>query len=66
MNTAQAQQKIIEDFSYFDNWMDRYQHLIDLGRKLEPLPASEKTEPTLPGITLLGRKPCAAIHSAGT
>ncbi len=29
-----AQQELIEDFSIFDDWMDRYQYLIDMGRRL--------------------------------
>jgi cysteine desulfuration protein SufE len=33
----QAQQDVISDFSLFDNWMDRYQYLIDLGKTLEPI-----------------------------
>jgi cysteine desulfuration protein SufE len=39
-----AQQEIIEEFSFFDNWMDRYQYLIDLGRRLPELPESERSE----------------------
>jgi cysteine desulfuration protein SufE len=42
-----AQQDIISDFSLFDSWMDRYQYLIDLGKKLEPLDESEKTDDIL-------------------
>ena len=30
--------EIIEEFSFFDDWADRYQHLIDLGRKLPKIP----------------------------
>jgi len=39
-----AQQEIIEEFSFFDNWMDRYQYLIDLGRRLPEMPAAERNE----------------------
>jgi cysteine desulfuration protein SufE len=39
-----AQQEIIEEFSFFDNWMDRYQYLIDLGRRLPEMPESERSE----------------------
>ena len=39
-----AQQEIIEEFSFFDNWMDRYQYLIDLGRRLPGLAPSERVE----------------------
>jgi len=40
----QAQQELIEEFRYFDNWLDRYQYLIDLGRRLPEFPEAEKTE----------------------
>jgi len=36
-----AQDEVIEEFGFFDNWMDRYQYLIDLGRRLPPLADSE-------------------------
>jgi cysteine desulfuration protein SufE len=39
-----AQQELIEEFSFFDNWMDRYQYIIDLGRRLPEFPESDKTE----------------------
>ena len=41
---AAAQQEIIEEFSLFDDWMDRYQYLIDLGRRLPPFPEELRTE----------------------
>ena len=31
-------EEIIDEFSFFDDWADRYQHLFDLGRKLPNLP----------------------------
>ena len=39
-----AQQAIIEEFNLFPDWLERYQYLIDLGRKLEPLAASERID----------------------
>ena len=42
-----AQQEIISDFGLFDSWLDRYQYLIDLGKALEPLDESEKTDDIL-------------------
>ena len=42
-----VQDEIIEEFSFFDEWLDRYQYLIDLGRKLEPLDDGEKTDDKL-------------------
>jgi cysteine desulfuration protein SufE len=41
---AEAQQEIIDEFSLFDDWMDRYQYLIDLGRRLPELPDDLRTE----------------------
>lgn len=38
-----AQQEIIEEFDFFDDWTGRYQYLIDLGRKLQPLPPEDMT-----------------------
>ena len=37
----EAQQAIIEEFSFFDDWMNRYQYLIDLGRRLPQMPEDE-------------------------
>mgnify|MGYP003577976435 CR=1 FL=1 len=42
--TAQAQAAIKEEFAFFGDWSERYQYLIDLGRKLPDLPAEWKTE----------------------
>jgi cysteine desulfuration protein SufE len=42
-----AQQAIIDDFSLFPEWLDRYQYLIDLGRKLEPLAEGERIDENL-------------------
>lgn len=39
-----AQQEVIDEFSFFDDWMDRYQYLIDLGRKLPDLAPQEKND----------------------
>ena len=42
-----AQQELIEEFSFFDNWMDRYQYLIDLGKRLPSLDPSEQVDENL-------------------
>ncbi|HEX5353151.1 MAG TPA: SufE family protein [Rhodanobacteraceae bacterium] len=39
-----AQQEIIEEFGFFDDWTGRYQYLIDLGRKLLPLSPEDMTD----------------------
>lgn len=36
--------ELVENFALFDDWEDRYRYLIDLGRKLPPLPEAFKTE----------------------
>lgn len=35
---------IEEDLSFLDDWEDRYRYLIELGRKLDPLPEAERNE----------------------
>ena len=42
-----AQDEIIDDFNLFPEWLDRYQYLIDLGRKLSALTEEEKTDDKL-------------------
>ena len=39
-----AQQEIVEEFGFFENWMDRYQYLIDLGRRLPEFPDELRTD----------------------
>ena len=41
---AAAQDAIVEEFAFFGDWTERYQYLIDLGRKLPPFPEEWKTE----------------------
>jgi cysteine desulfurase csdAE, sulfur acceptor subunit len=47
MTIEESQQEIIEEFSEMDDWMDRYQLLIDMGEEQTPLPAEEKNESNL-------------------
>jgi len=42
-----AQREIVEEFSLFSDWLDRYQYLIDLGRKLTPLEPAELVDSNL-------------------
>jgi len=37
-------EELIENFSFFENWEEKYQYVIDLGNKLEPLDEAYKTE----------------------
>ncbi len=39
-----AQRELVEEFSFFDNWIDRYQYLIDLGRRLPAFPEADMTD----------------------
>ena len=41
---SEAQRELIEEFAFFDDWMDRYQYIVDLGRRLPEFPEAEKTE----------------------
>jgi cysteine desulfuration protein SufE len=40
----EAEKAIAEEFGFFGDWSERYQYLIDLGRKLPPFPEEWKTE----------------------
>jgi cysteine desulfuration protein SufE len=48
MNAVQTikdiEDEIVDEFSLFDNWEDKYEYIIDLGKKLEPLPSEYKTD----------------------
>ena len=47
MTIEEIQQEVIEEFEGFDDWMDKYQMLIDLGSEQEPLPEQYKVESNL-------------------
>lgn len=47
MQLSDRQQEIIDEFEFYDSWMDKYQYLIDLGKGLEPLEEAEKNEKNL-------------------
>ena len=47
MSINELQDEVIAEFSDFDDWMDRYQMLIDLGNELPPLDEKYKTEQNL-------------------
>ena len=47
MTINEIQDEIIEEFSGFDDWMDKYQLLIDLGNEQAPLDEKSKTESNL-------------------
>lgn len=47
MTINEAQDEVVEEFSDFDDWMDKYQMLIDLGNDLDALDEKYKTEQNL-------------------
>ena len=47
MTLEEKKQEVIEEFSMYDEWLDRYEYLIELGKALEPYPEEEKTEEKL-------------------
>ena len=40
----EAEQELIEDFSLFETWEEKYEYLIDIGKKLTPLDSMYKTD----------------------
>ncbi len=44
MNSFQEINSIIEDFSFFESWEDKYQYLIDLGRNVSTMDGSLKVD----------------------
>ncbi len=47
MTIAETEAEIIDEFSMFDQWDDKYQYIIDLGKSLPPLDAQYKTDDRL-------------------
>ncbi len=44
---AEAKAAVVEEFALMDEWMDKYEFLIELGKNLEPFPVEQKTEDKL-------------------
>jgi cysteine desulfuration protein SufE len=47
MTLEEKKQEIIEEFSLYDEWLDKYEYLIELGKSLEAFPEEKKTEDRL-------------------
>jgi len=47
MTLEERKQEVIEDFSMYEEWLDKYEYLIELGKALEPFPEEKKTEDRL-------------------
>ena len=47
MTLEEKKQSIVEDFSLYEEWLDKYEYLIELGKSLAPFPEEKKTEERL-------------------
>jgi cysteine desulfuration protein SufE len=47
LTLEEKKQAVIEDFSLYDEWLDKYEYLIELGKGLEPYPEEKKTDDRL-------------------
>lgn len=47
MTIEEKQKETVEEFQFFDDWEDKYAHLIELGKSLKEFPAEKKTEENL-------------------
>ena len=47
MTLEEKKQQVIEDFSLYEEWLDKYEYLIELGKSLAPFPEGKKTEDRL-------------------
>ncbi len=43
----EAEDEVVDSFSMYDEWLDKYEYLIDLGKNLAPYPDSSKTDDSL-------------------
>ena len=47
MSLEESKQSIIDDFSMFDEWLDKYEYIIELGKKLDSFQENKKTDDRL-------------------
>lgn len=47
MTLEERKQEVIDDFSMYDEWLDKYEYLIELGKGLDSYPDSSKTDDKL-------------------
>ncbi len=47
MTLKEKKEQIIEDFSMYEEWLDKYEYLIELGKSLEAFPEEAKTDDNL-------------------
>ena len=47
VSLKEAEDAIVEEFSMFDEWLDKYEYLISLGKNLEAYPEEKRTDERL-------------------
>ena len=47
MKIEEIEREIVEEFSIYEDWMDKYAYLIELGKELAPMDETHKTEDNL-------------------
>ncbi len=47
MTIEEKQEELVEDFSMYDEWLDKYEYLIELGKALPAFPEEKKTDDRL-------------------
>ena len=47
MNINEKQQEIIDEFAIYDDWMEKYEYIIELGKELEAFPEDKRTDDRL-------------------
>ncbi|MDP2387157.1 MAG: SufE family protein [Bacteroidota bacterium] len=60
MTIEEIEQEIIDEFAMFDNWEDKYQYVIDMGKDLKPMAEELKTDDRL----IKGCQSRVWLHSA--
>jgi cysteine desulfuration protein SufE len=70
MTIEEVQQEIIDEFSIYDDWLDKYACLIELGNELKPLEPKEKNDQNLikgcqSRVWLVAEKEDGIIHFRG-
>ena len=44
MNIKEKQREIVDEFAFLDDWEQKYEYIIDLGKELKGIPEDKKTE----------------------
>ena len=47
ISLSEAKQQVVDDFAMYDEWLDKYEYIIELGKNLEKYPDGKKTDDKL-------------------